>query len=245
MNNLKQNIKILTLFVLLIVVTATPLFLIEFSNERLINQLNIVTIQKESMDDEYSENPSTNYNTAERIQVIRNAQNSKTGAVTEQQLIYLSDEEERNLIDSVEAQLAVLHNLGALPQFEFPNEYNTIISKTSYINTLNPNNSVGVWFINIEYPNMVVNLQMDTETSILYQVSISSNTDTLDYDHSQLSFLSFLNYLQIEPQNLTWEMNVYDARVIVYDNNNPIYYFNKSNYFINYTIITNMYNPNY
>lgn len=241
MNNIKQNTKIITLFALLIVVAATPLLLIESNNERILNKLNIVTIQNESMDDGHSDDLSSNYNITERIQIIRNAQTSKTGAVTEQQLSYLSDEEERSLINSMEAQLAILNNLGVLPKFEFSKEYNTRISKTTYINTLDPNNSVSVWYITVEYSDILVNVQMDTETSILYQVFISSYTDTLDYDPSQLSFLSFLNYLQIEPQNLNWEVNDYNARGIVYDNNNPIYYYDKSQYYINYSIITTMY----
>lgn len=233
MNKLKQNLTICALFLLLIVVAASPLFLIEFNNEQIINKINIMSMQTESM--ELEESPSVDYNTEERIQIIKNVKSSKTGVITEQQVSSMSDDKKRKLLHSMEEQFDILFNLGALPKIEFPESNYVLISKTTYNDTINPNESVSIWSIDVEYPDFYVSVQMDTETSILYDVTISS-TLKLEFDPDHISIMTFLNYLQIKPQHLNWNGIEYGSSGFFLNNDVPIFYYEKSKYYIKYTV---------
>lgn len=233
MRKLNKNFKIASLFLLLLVVAATPVLITEFRNQRLIDKPNIIAISTKSL--EIDGNTNFDNNIIKRIQTIVKVRTSKTGVTTEQQ-ISVKDKISNELIESFKEQIIILQKIQALPQFDITNEYSIdYLEKTTFMDSINPDNLVSVWNIAISYQGLGIRGIMDIDTSVIYEISIYSEDDNIQLNKSQVSVEEFLKYLKIDPNKVEQK---YDHIYHFYSDDNIyiMYYFIKQKDYFEYSL---------
>lgn len=232
MSKTNQIIKVMILLIVLFIISISPIWITKLNNERLFNKYNVKKISKESLKIEHES--IFDYNTLERIQTIVKAQTEKTGVITRQE-IDIKNERISNLIDIMKEQILTVQKMNGLPEFDIDEDYTTIyLYKATFMDSVNPNTSTSVWEINISYPEFGISVTMDTETSVIYQISIYSREDKLQFDTSKISPIAFLEYLEIDSKEVAFKQNE--------DNTKGFYYVNINNLNVKYTFIKR---PNY
>lgn len=198
MNTSKQSLYILALSLLLVAVASLPLVLTGFQNHQLINDLHVAALPIESV--ENNQMLSKKYNTLQRLNIIKNSISivATNGGILKYQ--NASENEQSNhfdLIRTMEQELATMQNENILPHLDFPDDCHASFVKKTFIDSKNPDVSVSIWDISAEYQNFSVKVYMDTETSMLYEVSISTTNDEIFAYEPFFTFESFDHYLQI------------------------------------------------
>lgn len=202
MSALKQNICILFLFALLVAVASIPLFLISYNNSRLMDNVIIADLPLQSGNNQQH---AQSYNVWERMKTVKEAE-----VVIEQPSYSLLYEIKDNVIGAMEDQLRELQALKALPPFTFTTDYQSAISKKTYISPQNPKDALNVWIIHAEYPDFYVNTYMDIETHVLYSITITSKPETFLYERDSLSKDGFLAYLQPDAKDIKEQEERFD-----------------------------------
>lgn len=200
MKNRKNFMKLGFLFILLFFVAATPILLTEYDNMRLLNRP-IVTV----MPDDYLNHQKQNtMQSFERIKMIINANNQKTGIITEQKVDIAKDKERLGeIVKKIEEQMQILQTKNAIPTFDIANTYYIkSINKTMYMDSMYPEQSVGIWEILLIYTNVSVEVWVDVETNMLYLISLFSDNETFNFDISNISEKNFLEYISNGTENI-------------------------------------------
>lgn len=193
MNKLKQGLSILTLTMLLLAVAAAPILLMSYKNERMINQITVSVLS----DDEEAVPELQNYDVRERLKVIEES----TGVV-EQQQDAIPEEKREEVLRKFKEQLSVLTKLGAVPPFDFTGEQQSSVSKRTYMSTQNSGRFVSILLVNVEYAGYRISGFMDAQTSLIYGFTIVANENQLVYDPNVISEEGFLEYLQIDSEEI-------------------------------------------
>lgn len=199
MNTSKQPLCILALSLLLIAVASLPLILTGFQNHQLMNDLHIDDLPIESV--ENNQMLSKKYNTLQRLNIIKNSVSivaTNGGVLKYQNTAENAQSNHLDLIRTMEKELTTMQNENILPHFDFPDDcrHASFVKKT-FIDSNNPDVSVSIWDISAEYKDFSVKVYMDTETSMLYEVSISTTNDEIFAYEPFFTFESFDHYLQI------------------------------------------------
>ncbi|WMJ23427.1 hypothetical protein RBG61_01810 [Paludicola sp. MB14-C6] len=215
MNNIKKKLMIVSLLLLLLFIALAPILLTEINNQNLINKPNIVTISTESTERSHSNN---NFSTMERICTIVNANNQKTGIITEQKKLNLSEQQVKEIFNKMQYQIKNLQNQSVLPSFDIAENYNKIdISKRMYVEAIDSNEVVSTWEIMLDNDAFSIRAVIDVNTSIIYEISIFSRIDKQGFDVSRVETSNYFKYLNIEsnimsfkPQaaSLSWYYNL-------------------------------------
>lgn len=190
MSKRKQGLCMLLFVVLLILAAAAPILLMTYENSRMMNQVTVKTLSSEE-----TEGPNTSqvYNTRERLEIIRLA-----SGVMEQQTELLSEEQQGDIVRAMKEQFEILADAEVLPRLVFSDAYSTTVHKKTYIISQNPNDSVSIWTIFVQYLEFQIVAYMDMNTSLLYGFNIISYNDNLSYVSSAQPEEGFLTYLQLE-----------------------------------------------
>lgn len=209
-NVIKQRFMILFLFCLLIIITITPIALLGFSNSRMIDHPAIVDLPEESLMSKEQAAPKS-YDTLARIQSTQKSIVEKSSFIVNWSSEAMSEAQQDKLILTLEEQLLILHDLNALPELTFSEEYRADIAKKSYMDMQNPNDPINILRINVEYSDLIVSVYMDKETSVLYEVSVyfkNQSNDTL----SGLSEEGFLKYLQPDSGSIERDGEIFSTK---------------------------------
>lgn len=195
MNKCKRGLRILGLFVVLILVAVFPLGLMSFNNKKLIDKINVSAISDEELRDTSS---NIDFNTLDRLVIISTAQTGASGAVSE----YSLDTERTPLydvevMDHVHEQIRIMQEYKALPSFELNNKRVVRIMRKNYLDTRNSQKSVVTWYIQARYEGVVLNVHMDAETFLIYDIEVVFDEASESYTQ-QASLNKFLEYLKIK-----------------------------------------------
>lgn len=206
----KQNIVIFSFFCLLIPLTTLPIILLEYSNNKLIDKYTIVPLPWELLPQE--EPIEKNYDALTRIHSTQDDTNGKKFVVVEWQMSSDSKKEQNEVILEMEKQLSYLVDLKALPEINFSDEYQYTIVKSSYMNMQTPNNPINILEISVSYEDFFITTYMDMETSMLYEISIQSNSNLLSYDLGNVWPAGFLEYLKKDSDTSIRGDEIFDVR---------------------------------
>lgn len=195
MNKYKRGLRILGLFVVLIMVAVFPLGLMNFNNKKLVDKINVSAISDEELQDT---NSNIDFDTIDRLVIISLAQTGTSGAVSE----YSLDTERTPLydvevMDHVHEQIRIMQEYKALPMFELNNKKGVGIMRKNYLDTRNSRKSVVTWYIQARYEGVVLNVQMDAETFLIYDIEVVFDKASESYIQ-QVSLHKFLEYLKIK-----------------------------------------------
>lgn len=190
----KQSVIIIALFCILITITAIPVVLFDYNNARMINAYHTVALPSDSANTALT--TAQRYDAFDRLMIAKKSAVEKTDAVVYWQQGSVSVEKELELVGIVEQQLAILQELHALPQLTFQGFYRPTIFKRTYMDMQNPNAPVNILRIQIHYMDFFLDAYMDEDTSILYDISILSQKDSLVYTQNTTPENGFLEYLQ-------------------------------------------------
>lgn len=207
MLRLKQYIKIISLFALLFVVVSVPAFFMEHQRNLSFNKTvfyPVDAVQFGDNNDSHGNDPhEQDYSIWDRIKLIGGAN------VAIQSVEYTDFEANANLRESllplVEEQLSLLQSFGALPDLSFSDVVSTLFTKITYAdvvptteeyaNISNAESLIHIWEVQIEYRDFHVLAYMDTYNSVLYDITILSESNSFLYS-SSISENGFLEYLQ-------------------------------------------------
>lgn len=190
MSKRKQSFCILLFVVLLIVAAAAPILLMTYENSRMLNRVTVSTLSSEETEEK---NTTRVYDTRKRLEIIRLA-----SGVIEQQTELLSEEQQGDIVREMKEQLESLADAEVLPRLGFSDEYSATVHKKTYIISQNPNDSVSIWTIFVQYLEFQVVAYMDINTSLLYGFNIISYNNNLSYVPSAQPEEGFLTYLLLE-----------------------------------------------
>lgn len=196
MNRLKQGIKIIIMFVLLIAVVGTPLFYMEYQNQHMIDEIILSPIEPiQTGGDNVT---PQDYNLWERINIV----NQSVKVVSSSLIADFKNENVANqalteIIKTMEKQLMTLCEYNALPDLMFSDVLQVSVFKETYTlqtEALRSELSISVWAIEAEYENYHIYAYMDIELSALYDVTIQAKKQNFVYE-SDITANGFLEYL--------------------------------------------------
>ena len=203
MKNTMQSIKIVLMFVLLLSVVCIPLLYIEYHNNHLLNEISVSPVQTAELNDPNI--AMENYNIWDRIGIMINEPiGVRTRTFTDSPNDYLTNEAESELLQTMEEQLMIVYEHNSLPELTFSeivqvsifkDTYMIMSSSQGYTNVLDSELSISVWAIEAEYQDFNINVYMDTETSALYYITISSKNTNFIYQ-PEISAKGFFEYLK-------------------------------------------------
>lgn len=220
MSKRKQSFCILLFVVLLTVTAAAPILLMTYENSRMLNRVTVSTLSAEETE---GQNSPRVYDTRKRLEIIRLA-----SGVIEQQTELLSEEQQGDIVRAMKEQLERLADAEVLPRLGFSDEYSATVHKKTYIISQNPNDSVSIWTIFVQYLEFQVVAYMDMNTSLLYGFNIISDNNNLSYAPQVQPQEEFLTYLQLEGEspgeegesfyaNTYYGANIISVFVAIYD----------------------------
>ncbi len=190
MINLKQCIKVILMFVLLIAVAGAPLFYTEYQNNSMINEFIISPVQTDG-----TNSTKQKYNFWERIGTVDKSVKIRTPLFSYFNYDNLAGKAEAEIIKSLEKQLTIVCEYNALPDLTFSEAKQLSVFKDTYTNMQSSAElEISVWAIYAEYEDYHIYAYMDTETSALYDITILSKTDNFIFQ-SDISENGFLEYL--------------------------------------------------
>lgn len=199
----KKIFKIISFFCLLIVITIAPKALLHFNNAQLTDVPNITELSVKAASDETA--AEQNCNPFQRIKDTKTALAEKADTLVGFKENNMPEKVKNQLVHTVEKQLSDLQNLHALPELTYPDELYVNVSKRSYIHMQNPYNPINIWGIQINYPEYYVNVYLDIDTSLVYEVSIIAKADYLNYNPEEMSPKGFLEYLQRSASSVEYD----------------------------------------
>lgn len=206
MLQLKQYMKIVSLFTLLFVVISVPAYFMDHQNNQAFNKTSVYSVDAVQLgeNDAFQSNnaPSQIISVWERIKRINNSDVVvKSAEYTD---LDTDPDLYGTLISALEEHLLLLQSLSALPDLSFADTVRASFSKITYmdvasttgenINTSTPKSTIDVWEIHAEYQDFHVLAYMDADTSALYDITISSKGSDFIYP-SSISEVGFLEYL--------------------------------------------------
>lgn len=192
---IKRRFMIAFLFCLLIGIAIMPIVLLKVSNDRLMDRPAIVALPWEPSIDE-TQIGQNSYDALTRLLSIQRLSVEKNSFIVDWSVVVMSKDQESQLLLEAGEQLSILASLKALPKLDFSDRYSADIAKKTYMDMENPNNPINIWRINADYSNVSVNLYMDMDTSVIYQVLVILKTEGKEPTLYNLSADGFLEYLQ-------------------------------------------------
>ncbi|NBI61991.1 hypothetical protein D3Z38_02650 [Clostridiales bacterium] len=195
MRKQKQWVEILLLFMVLILIAATPLILADEQSSSLMNK--VVLSPNEADDQPAGKISASQESMWDRIRCIR--QFSYVKVMTETDSAFFSKQAKEELIRTMEEQLTAIKKHHALPSLDFTAMRRAESSKIIYWqDNAQLESGVSTWYLCVEYPNFSVYAHMDAETSALYEVTILFDVSKkasliFSSDINEKGFLQYLN----------------------------------------------------
>lgn len=205
----KQGVIVLALFCILIIITAIPIALFDYNNARMINAYHTVALPSDL--ENAALTTAQEYDTFDRLLIAKKSAVEKTDAVVYWQQGSIPVEKELELVGIVEQQLAILQELNALPQLTLQGYYRPTIFKKTYIDMQNPNAPVNILRIQMHYLDFFLDVYMDEDTYVLYDISILSQKDDLIYVKDTMPEKGFFEYLKNASDGIEKNGEVFDA----------------------------------
>lgn len=206
MIRLKQYVKIISLFALLFVVVSVPAFFIKYQHNHSLDQTVLYPVEMVQFGSDESGHdnslPVQDYSIWDRIKLIGSSNVVIQSADSSD--LQTNANLQESLLPVMEEQLMLLQVNNALPELSFSDVVSASFFKTTYmdmlpategyINMSEPDAMISIWEIQAEYQDFSVLVYMDTEISVLYDVTISSKGSDFIYP-SSISEVGFLEYL--------------------------------------------------
>lgn len=194
----KNITKIISLFVLLLILASTPIFLTNIENKNLFQKVYTTPLIKE-------QEIIKEFSTPEKLEIIVTTFfEGKNTPLVEKDML-LKGKELENFSESVLKELKILQEMNVLPQFSLDQDF-TIedVTKRTLLDENNLQRMVSVEEASFNSSDISFYILRDADTSKLYYFSISlRNISKLDY--SALSPQSFFSYLDLPSENVSYK----------------------------------------
>ncbi|MCI8342017.1 MAG: hypothetical protein HFE62_02210 [Firmicutes bacterium] len=168
MEKLRQSFVILMLFVLLTAVAVAPVFVTNHNNERLLGNISVKKLPEEKQE---ISSGTHSKDVKERIKIIKKSLVVKTFRYKKYQNdeTYYEKMTNMNVLSIMEEQLSFIQNLGL--SFDDGHAI-SMVEKTTYMDTENPNEEVSIWKIDAEYNDFYITAYIDAKTNVVYEIII-------------------------------------------------------------------------
>jgi len=179
-----------------------PVLLTEIQNQRLYGK---ATVEKVTEATIIGEKRKAQISVLDRLEIIVKAETQSTGIVTEQMKLDLNSIDLIKIVDTLQEQVKLMQEANALPQFDMTEDFSLqYFERRTLMDSKEPTTFVSLWDIELIYDEFYIRAYMDTETNVIYQISITSGDDEFQMDISNVKFENFLNYLNVEPTQVAW-----------------------------------------
>jgi len=184
-----------------------PVFLTEIQNRRLVGK---ATVEKVTETTIIGEKRKEQISVLDRLKIIVKAETQSTGIVTEQMKLDLNSIDLIKIVDTLQEQVKLMQEANALPQFDMTEDFSLqYFERRTLMDSKEPTTFVSLWDIELIYDEFYIRAYMDTETNVIYQISITGGDDEFQMDISKVKFENFLNYLNVEPTQVAWLIGKY------------------------------------
>lgn len=210
----KQRLIIALLFCLLGTMAAAPIMLLDRSSAQLIN-----AVHAEAMSSGWEILPPSgleSFDSFQRILTIKSSLALSSDMVVSMQEDILSGERTTQLAEKAKEQLLILQQADALPSIDLSGGYRPIILRRSYMDMQNPDGAVSILRVQLHYADYYVDVYMDADAWVLYDVSITAREGRLLYSSDVLSPEGFLEYLESTSDGREKNGEVFDV-MAMYD----------------------------
>lgn len=195
MHRLKQGMKIIIMFVLLLAVVGAPLFYTEYQNRHMINEIILSPMQPIHTNGENE--TEKDYNIWERIGIVNQSVKVRSSVLSNFKNEDIANQAVTEIAKTMEKQLTTLCEYNVLPDLTLSDVIQVSVFKETYTHqteALRSELSISVWAIEAEYENYHVYAYMDTKLSALYDVTIQAKNHNFIYE-TDISANGFLEYL--------------------------------------------------
>lgn len=203
-----EKVKIAILFLLLAVVAISPSLLIAYQNRKHIDKVYIesYTAKLEDCVDFKSSRLYKNNYTGTLTEKLLSLSAVTEGTQIIEQLETIDLEGERELLEKLTSELINLQELNAIPQFDLHGSGNIYDMKTIKIsNMIKKYDWIELIDMSVNYDNVSLNVLIDVETSLILDINVYSNSDSLSL--SNIPFKNFAQYLGYENSYVIFEPN--------------------------------------
>lgn len=223
---MKEIAKVVSLFLVLILIALSPIFVMERQNNQLIQKVNTESFTAEEI---AFQNTNDTYNSIERIKIIQNSVQKKTGITTLNEQKMTADEQ-RVILSRADEAIKSLQDAGFIPTFEVVNtkEFYSI-QKNTFSDSKELDKGVSIYTIEIDYANDEVYLWLDEQTSKIYSISIFSEQENNEFFQTDFNVKDYISYLEIDDSQLICKLHgdglFGDFYSEQYDVNWSVYYY--------------------
>lgn len=203
-----EKVKIAVLFLLLAAVAISPSLLIAYQNKEHLEKVNTesYTAKLEVYDEfESSDSDAENYseNLTEKLLALVEI---TEGTQIVEQIETIDLQWEKELLNTLSSELIKLQELNAIPQFDLQGSGNIYDIRTlKILNTVQKNEWIELRDISVEYDNVSIGIVMDVETSLIFNIHVRSNSNSLSLKN--VPFQNFAQYLGYENSYVLFEAN--------------------------------------
>lgn len=207
----KQRLIIALLFCMLGAIAAAPIILLDHSSAGLIN-----SIHADAMSSGWEILPTSDTKSFDSFQRLLTTKSSL--ALSSDVVFYVREdaetERDQKLAETAKEQLLILQQANALPTIDLSGGYSPIVFNRSYMDVQNPDGAVGIWRVQLHYADYYVDVYMDADTWVLYDVSITAREGRLLYQSGVLSPEGFLEYLESTSDGRVKNGEVFDVMAL-------------------------------
>lgn len=203
-----EKLKIAALFLLLAAVAISPSLLIAYQNRQHLEKVNTEPYTaKLQVYDDYENSPSDTENYAENLtEKFLSLVEITEGTQIVEQVETIDLQWEKELLDILSSELIKLQELNAIPQFDLQGSGNIYRIRTfKILNTVQKNEWIELRDISVDYDNVSLGIVMDVETSLIFNISVRSNSNSLSLKN--VPFKNFVQYLGYEDSYVLFEAN--------------------------------------
>lgn len=240
MQSMKNKLSVISLFILLIITSLSPIYIREYNLSKKLNVINVAdsTLQDTSFND--SEGSTQGIN--EKLAIINSVSFKEEGVIAEKEFTDIPNEISNNIIDMVVNQLKLMGDKNAIPEIpEIDSQQFEIgkLSKKTFAKSDISGTRVNIWFVVIRCPQFIVSVYMDVETNKIYDLYFSLiHTEIFSqFKIREVQFKDFCTYLGISEEMIEYSYtNRYGTEY---------YILNMNDDYVAYKVIKDIYNLEY
>lgn len=207
MKKINPNFKIVGLFFLLLIIPFIPLVITQQYNNAGIDKL--YTSDFQMIEEHSSVESEATLSTLEKLAVIVELLYEDNGIITETEYKEIPIELGNGMKDKLTHELKLLMELNAIPEIELSSDYTiSRLSKTKIVNHNDKQKRASFWDMEINLSGNDIRVWMDTDTDIVYRLSISDIFDESGDKKYTLAY-NFISYLGFEEKDRVTDSSLY------------------------------------
>lgn len=213
MKKYRATIKIGLMFLLLILISLSPVIITKIKNNQIIDELYVDKLESRENTD-----MKNNLSTAKKIEIIKNAKIKRNVAMLSEK--ELNDNIKNDKIKKIIKELKNIQNKGLFPSVNLNEIYSVeYLNSYTFFDIENPKLFVNILEVSIKYSNFKICLSMEFFTNKIYQVTLYSDIELSKSTKKINPKNYFIDYLGLPKQGVEYKGNENGGFCIYNDGN--------------------------